>query len=260
MPWGRAGSPLVVGDRVVVPVGGRKGGNLVSLAAYDKRQGTLLWKGGDKQISYSSPAVATLAGMEQILIVNEDSVSGHDVNTGRPLWERPWKGHTNTDPNVSQAVPVPPDLVFVSKGYGQGAMLLQLRPETGDNLAAQVVWKNSKAMKTKFTNVAIRGNCVYGLSDGILECVDLTNGLSRWKQGRYGHGQIVLVNDLLLVLSEKGEVLFVEASPARPNNVLGRFQAIDGLTWNNFALYGPYLLVRNAEEAACYKLPLEEQP
>jgi outer membrane protein assembly factor BamB len=259
VPWGRAGSPLVVGDRVIVPVGGRKGGILFSLAAYDKRQGTLLWKGGDKQISYSSPALATLAGAEQILTVNEDTISGHDVNTGRFLWEHPWKGRTNADPNVSQAVPIPPNLVFISKGYGQGAMLLQLGPGTGDVLAAQVVWKNPKVMKTKFTNVAIHGNHVYGLSDGILECIELTGGQSKWKQGRYGHGQILLVNDLLLILSEKGEVVLVEATPDRPNNVLGRFQAIDGLTWNNFALSGPYLLVRNADEAACYKLPLEKK-
>jgi outer membrane protein assembly factor BamB len=258
VPWGRAGSPLVAGDRVIVPAGGSKGGSFVSLAAYDKRQGTLLWKGGDRQISYSSPATANLAGIEQILIVNEDTLSGHDVNTGRLLWEHPWKGHTNSDPNVSQPVPIPPNIVFISKGYGQGAMLLRLGPGTGDDLTPQVVWKNSKVLKTKFTNVAIHGNYVYGLSDGILECVDLTDGLSKWKQGRYGHGQLLLVNDLLLVLSEKGEVLLVEATPESPNNVLGRFQAIDGLTWNNFALSGPYLLIRNADEATCYKLPLEK--
>ncbi len=262
VPWGRAASPLVVGDRLIVPIGGRKGGRMASLAAFDKRNGAKLWEGGEGQISYSSPALATLAGVEQVLIANEATLSGHDVATGGVLWEHPWPGHTNADPNVSQPVPVAPDLIFISKGYGQGAMLLKYNnPSPNDVLApTQIVWKNPRVMKTKFANVAIRDGFVYGLSDGILECVELASGLSRWKGGRYGHGQTLLVGDLLLVVSERGEVVLVEATPDRSNYVLGRFQAIEGLTWNNLALYGPYLLVRNAEEAACYKLPLEGRP
>lgn len=258
VPWGRSNSPLIVGNRVIVPLGGRKDGNLVTLAAYNKRDGKLLWKGGNRQISYSSPCLAQLADVEQVLCVNEDTMSGHEVDTGKTLWEHPWKGHTNMDPNVSQAVPLSSDRVFVSKAYGGGSMLLQLAAGASGDFSTQVLWKNSKLLKTKFTNVAIRGNFAYGLSDGILECVDWTNGDRQWKDGRYGHGQLLLVNDLLLILSEKGEVLLVGADPTHPNKVLGSFQAIEGLTWNNFALSGPYLLVRNAEEAACYKLPLEE--
>ncbi len=256
VPWGRAASPLVVGGRVIVPLGGRNGGRMASLAAYDKRDGKLLWTGGDRQISYSSPALATLAGRRQVLIVNEDTLAGHDLDTGRPLWQHPWPGHTNRDPNVSQAVPVPPNRVFASKGYGSGSILLGLEPAADGAFEANVVWRNAKVLKTKFANVTVRGGYVYGLSDGILECVELQSGRSQWKRGRYGHGQILLVGDLLLVLSEDGEMLLLEATPDRPSNVLGRFQAIEGLTWNNFALYGPYLLVRNADEAACYKLPL----
>jgi len=257
--WGRAASPLVVGQQLIVPIGGGKTGRLVSLAAFDKRSGTLLWEGGQRQISYSSPNVATLAGIEQILTVNEDTVSGHDAKTGRVLWEYPWLGRTNFNPNVSQAVPIAPDQVLLSKGYGGGAMLLRLDPVTGGTFTAKEVWKNPHVLKTKFTNAAVQGGYAYGLSDGILECVDLANGLSKWKQGRYGHGQILRAGDLLLVMSEQGEMVLVEATPDRANNVLGRFQAIEEHTWNNPALYGPYLLVRNAEEAACYKLPLEER-
>jgi outer membrane protein assembly factor BamB len=257
--WGRAASPLVVGQQLVVPVGGGKTGPLVSLAAFDKRSGTVLWKGGQRQISYSSPNVATLARIEQILTVNEDTASSHDAKTGTVLWEYPWPGRTNRDPNVSQAVPIAPDQVLLSKGYGGGAVLLRLDPATGGAFTAKEVWRNPRVLKTKFTNVAVLGGYAYGLSDGILECVDLANGLSKWKQGRYGHGQILLVGNLLLVMAEQGEMVLVEATPDRANNVLGRFQAIEGLTWNNLALYGPYLLVRNAEEAACYRLPLEER-
>jgi outer membrane protein assembly factor BamB len=258
IPWGRSNSPLVLGKCVIVPLGGKKDGNLVTLVAYDTCDGRVVWQGGNRQLSYSSPSVATLAGKEQILSVNEDTISGHDLETGKPLWEQPFKAHTNTDPNVSQAVPIAPDRVFVSKGYGGGSMVFQLVPGANGEFTTKQVWKNTRAMKTKFTNVAVRDHYAYGLSDGILECVDLADGKSQWKDGRYEHGQILLVNDAILVLTEKGEVVLVEADPAKPNHVLGRFQAIEGLTWNNFALAGPYLLVRNAEEAACYKLPTEE--
>jgi outer membrane protein assembly factor BamB len=257
VPWGRAASPLVVGDRVVLPIGGRKGGQYVSLAAFDKRTGALAWKGGEKQISYCSPSLATLAGKRQILIANEDTLSGHDATTGKQLWEYPWEGRTYRKPNISQAVPIPPNRVFTSKGYGYGSMLIELEPGADGALRPREVWANRRTMKTKFSNVTLWKDQVYGLSDGILECIDLASGKSRWKQGSYGHGQILGVGDLLIVLTEEGEVLLVEASPERPNRVLGRFQAIEGLTWNNFALSGPYLLIRNADEAACYKLPLE---
>ena len=260
VPWGRAASPLIVGDRVIVPAGGRKGQRMVSLVAYDKRRGTPIWQAGDEQISYSSPVLATLAGIEQVLIVNEASVGGYDVQSGRTLWTYPRPAHSNRDPNVSQAVPVPPNGVFTSKGYGLGGILIGLEPKQDGTLAPHEVWQDRKVMKTKFSNITVRDAYAYALSDGILECIELATGQTKWKQGRYGHGQVLRVNDLLLVETEAGEILLVEAVPDRPNHVLGRFQAVEGLTWNTLALYGPYLLVRNAEEAACYELPLEGRP
>ncbi len=275
VPYGRANSPLVVGDLVIIPAGGPKRQGWVSLTAYDKKTGELVWEGGNRQISYSSPVPATLGGVEQILIVNQDYVSGHDLHNGNVLWEHDWPGKSHSDATVSQAVPVPPDRVFLSKGYGHGAALVQLVPKPvvaglpteppgagsetrpQQRFDAKELWHNSRVMRTKFTNVAIWEGHVYGLSDGILECIDLESGQSIWKRGRYGHGQILRVSDLLLVISEGGELFLVEATPERSNSVLGQFQAIDGKTWNTLALYGPYLLVRNAQQAACYELPLE---
>ena len=112
-------------------------------------------------------------------------------------------------------------------------------------------------MKTRFTNVVVRGGFVYGLDDGILACVDLSTGERKWKHGRYGHGQVLLVEDVLLVQAESGEVVLVEANPTG-HHELTRFAALKVKTWNNPALSGRYLLVRNGEEAACYELPLRQ--
>jgi outer membrane protein assembly factor BamB len=255
--FGRANSPLIVDDLVVVPLGGPEEGSRWSLAAFNKQDGALVWKAGDRNVSYSSPALATLAGAPHILIVNEDLVSAHDPATGKVLWTIDWPGESSKDANVSQAIPLPPDRVYVSKGYATGSILLKVVPKGGGELGVSTIWRQPKNMKTKFTNVAIHEGHVYGLSDGILECQNLETGKRVWRDGRYGHGQILRVHDLLLVLSEEGELFLVEATPERPNHVLGQMQALEGRTWNNLALYGEHLLVRNGREAVCYRLSVE---
>lgn len=103
----------------------------------------------------------------------------------------------------------------------------------------------------------IHDGFVYGLSDGILECVKLDSGKKQWKKGRYGHGQILLAGDVLLIQAESGEVIMVDTNPDALEE-LATFAAIDGKSWNNLCLSGDLLLVRNAEEAACYRLPMAD--
>ena len=255
--WGRAHSPLIVDDLVVVPLGGPLSGPATSLAAFDRASGRLVWQGGDSQASYSSPVLATLAGRRQIVIVNEADVSGHDPATGRTLWKHPWLGSSHGDASVSQAVPLPHDRVLLSKGYLGGAKLLQLTAAANGSCRVAEVWTNRRVLRTKFCNVVVRDDYVYGLSDGILECVELANGRRVWKGGRYGQGQILGVDDLLVVQAESGDVALVEAAPTG-HRELGRLAALEGTTWNNPSLYGRYLLVRNAQQAACYELAVED--
>ena len=254
--WGRAASPLVVGQMVVVPVGGPRDGPKVTLAAFDTTTGQKVWEGGHEQAAYASPALATLAGVPQIVIVNESSVSGHSLATGEPLWQYPWPGQSNAAASTSQAVAVDEQRVLVSKGYGEGAELFRVTLAAG-KWHTERIWKEN-VLKTKLTNVVVHQGHIYGLDDGVLSCVELDTGRRRWKRGRYGHGQILLAGDVLLVLSEAGELSMVEPVPDG-QRVLGQLPVLDGKTWNNLCLYGPRLLVRNAEEAACYELPISEE-
>lgn len=253
--WGRAASPLVVDDLVIVPAGGPARGPHVSLAAFHKDTGQLAWEAGDRQVSYSSPVLAVLGGVRQVLIVNEDNVSAHDPRDGRILWSHEWPGKSNSSASVSQPAILDDKHVLLSKAYGGGAALLRISLRDG-TWTANRVWHNSGLMKTKFTNVVVHGAYVYGLSDGILECIEWSRGVRQWKRGRYGPGQILGVRDLLLVQAESGDVALVEATPHafRELGVLRR--AVEGKTWNNLCLAGSLLLVRNAEEAACYELPI----
>lgn len=251
--WGRAASPLVVDNLLVVPAGGPAGGPYVSLAAFDKATGKLVWQGGDRQVSYASPSIATLCGTRQILIVNENNVTAHDPGTGRVLWSHDWPGGSSSNASCSQAVPIDGDHVLLSKAYTVGSELVQISSTGPDKWQVKSVWRDRSLLKTKFTNVVIFQGHAFGLSDGSLECVNLADGKRSWRKGRYGHGQILGVRDLLLVQAESGEVALV-AADVRQFRELGRFQAIEGKTWNNLCLSGSLLLVRNADEAACYEL------
>ncbi len=253
--YGRANSPLIVRDMLIIGVGGSRA-RRVSVAAYDKHTGEVRWEAGEHQVAMASPRLAQLGGREQVLMVNQNAVSGHDPDTGTVLWEFDWPGITPADSNVSQAVPVGSNRVFVSKGYGGGAALYELDAQPDGTFSVRQLWHQPRVLRTKITNVAMRDGYAYGLSEGILECVEVASGERAWKAGRYHHGQILMVGEVLLVLTEDGELVMVEVSPENSNNVLGRFQAINGHTWNNIALYGDIVLVRNGQEAAAYRLPL----
>jgi outer membrane protein assembly factor BamB len=257
--FGRANSPLIVKNLVVIPAGGPTEDEWVSLAAFDKNTGEKVWTGGKWQPSYSSPVLARLADVDQILIVNQDRVSGHDPGTGKVLWDFEWPGKSSQDANSSQAVPVAPDKVFVSKGYTQGSALYQLEPKANGMFEPKQIWHEPKLLRTKFTNVAMKDGLVFGLSDGLrLDCVELATGKKVWSERGFGHGQILRVGDLLLVQSEEERKIFLVAATAdRDLHVLGSIEGLNGITWNNLALYGRYLLVRNATEAACFELPVE---
>ena len=252
--WGRANSPLIVDDLLIVPAGGPREGKKVSLAAFNKDTGELVWEAGDRQVSYSSPVLATLAGQRQIVSVNENNVSAHEPETGKELWQFKWMGQSNGMASVSNPQILGASRVLLSKHYGKGAAVLELVANPAGGMKAEQVWAKNNLLKTKFTNAVVHAGHAYALSDGILECVDLENGQRRWKRGRYGQGQILAVGDLLLVQAESGEVAMVALSSNRFTE-LAKFRAIEGQTWNNLCLYGDLLLVRNAQEAACYRLP-----
>jgi outer membrane protein assembly factor BamB len=248
--WGKSGSPLVVGGRVVVSVGGTEGRSLV---AYDARSGEKAWAGGHDGASYSSPLLVTLAGRPQIVIFNQGSVAGHDPDTGALLWEHPWPSE---QPNVAQPLPLGGDRLLFSAGYGVGSKVFAIASDGSTGLHATLEWESPR-LKSKFANLVFHDGFVYGLDDGVLTCLDPATGERRFKGGRYGHGQILLVGGLLLVQTEEGEAVLLEPSPDGARE-LARFPLLDGKMWNPPALVGSRLLVRNDREAALYELPLVE--
>jgi outer membrane protein assembly factor BamB len=263
--WGKSGSPLIVGERVVVSVGGEENQSLV---AYEIESGEVAWAAGTRQSSYASPVLAQIAGQAQVLSVNEGFVTAHNADSGDVLWEYEWPSDSGADAATSQPVPLPGDRVFFSKGYGHGSALVQITRKEDGAWQTDPVWNSSRpygelpVMKTKMSNILVRDGYVYGLDDVNLQCIELETGKKRWKKRRspkFGYGQVMLIGDVILVTTEFGEVLLAEASHKGYKELASMQVFSDSqITWNNPAFSTPYLLVRNAEEAACYELPLKE--
>jgi outer membrane protein assembly factor BamB len=256
--WGTSSSPLIV-DGLTVITGGRGSGAV--LYAYRSSDGSPAWKSGDGDASYASPILATLAGRRVILSNNATSLTAHDPTTGRILFNHAWGG--SKWPKASQPVVLPGDRVFVSGGYGMGCQIIQVKTgEAGSDsatgtLKTETAWKGI-TMKTQFNSPGLRNGYLYGLDDGLLACVDATTGRRIWKDGRFGSGQTLIVGDTVVVQNENGTVHACAASPDGFRE-LGQIAALSSKTWNQPAVAGRYLLVRNDREAVCWELPAAGQ-
>ncbi len=247
--WGTCSSPLVFDETVVVTGGNERGPTVLAFIA---ATGEPLWRGGTDRASYSSPILATLSGRRVILSLNAASFTAHDLVSGETVLSFPWPGEF---PKAGQPVVLPGDRVFLAAGYGLGCMMLQIKPGLGNQLTATQLWRSMR-MKNQFNSVAVRDGNIYGLDDGLLACVSAETGERKWKSGRYGSGQSLLVDDLVLIQSEPGPIVLAEAKPEAFQE-LGRIDALSSKTWNHPTLAGRYLLVRNDQEAACYELPVQ---
>jgi len=247
--WGCSSSPLVMNDLVIVH-GGEGTGR--SLYAYRVSDGQPAWIGGTCPPSYASPVAAKLGGLWQIVAFNDGTVSGYDPATGTTLWERAWG---NGNALCSTPLAVSSNQVLFSSGYGVGSELLEITRNSNGKFSAKTIWKSIR-MKAKFAHIYVRDGFLCGLDDGIFACVDMKDGSQRWKEGRYGHGQGLLVGEYYLLMAESGELALLRPTPDAPNE-LARFRVFNTKTWNPIALSGDLLLVRNDREAVCLRLKLQ---
>ncbi len=239
--WGFASSPLVVDDTVIVATAG-------TLIAYDIATGARRWSGPAHGVSYSSPQLATIDGVAQVLLLSEAGATSVALADGKVLWEHAWPGYPIVQPALTPDGDV---LISVSDSSGTRRLAIKHGP-AGWN--AEERW-TSNGLKPYFNDFVVHRGHAFGFDGSILACIDLQDGKRVWKGGRYGNGQLVLLpdQDLLLVLSEEGDVALVKATPDHFTEV-AKFTAIEGKTWNHPVVAGDILLVRNGQEMAAFRL------
>ncbi len=244
--WGFASSPLVVGDLVIVYAG--------QLVAYDLATGEPRWSGPARGISYSSPHLVRIDEVEQVLLLNGTGAVSVAPTDGTLLWEHSWLDSTNI---VQPALTADGDVLIAALGAAGGIGTRRIavahRPE---GWTAEERWTSIR-LKPYFNDFVVHDGHAFGFDGSILACIELKDGKRKWKGGRYGNGQLILLpdQDLLLVLSEQGDLVLVSATPGQFTE-LARFPAIEGKTWNHPVLVGDLRLVRNGEEMVAFRLIL----
>ncbi len=247
--WGYSVSPLVVDGLVIVFAGGAE----KSILAYRADDGKLAWtRPGGKQ-SYSSPQLAAFNGQKQVVMHDTTAIRVLNIADGAEQWNYP-NGSEISLPMVQPHIIGSTDMV-VSITPGMARLEVPRQLPIGDGRAPR--WETNK-LRPDFSDFVIHKDRIYGLNDGVLCCLDLATGHSIWKKSRPGHGQILLLpdQDALLVSNDTGEIILVAVNDDGPKE-LGRFQAIEGKTWNGPVLVGNHVYLRNAAEMAAYEINVQ---
>ena len=250
---GFASSPLVVDDLVIVHAAGAPEGRAV--VAYELGTGEPRWFGEAGGASYSSPHLTTIDDVRQIVMITGAGAFGLAPETGVLLWKHEWPMEGGGSRVVQPTLLEDGASFLIGTSFGMGTRRITVSSDGAGEWSANEAW-TSQGLKPYYNDLVVHRGTAFGFDGNIMAAIDVETGDRAWKGGRYGNGQVLLLpdQDLLLVVSEKGALALVRASAEKFEEV-ARMQVLEGKTWNHPVVVDGVVYLRNAEEAAAYRLP-----
>ncbi len=242
--WGFSTSALVEGDLLLVESGGPEG---KSYAGLDKATGKVRWTTGNAPgAGYNSPLALTMNGQRSFVYIAGEEIRAIDA-AGKEVWSHAWP------PGETHAMPlfIAPDKIFASGTEGVGAALFQIHTE-GNKTAVKELWK-SRVMRNHFSTSVVHEGYIYGFDNATLKCISIETGEQAWAKRGFGKGSLIYADGHLLVLSDRGKLAQIQASPEAYVEK-SRFQALEGLCWTAPTLAGGKLYLRGQNEMTSYDL------
>jgi len=245
--WQSAVSPVVDGKVVFVPGGGAG----QSLLAFDKKTGAVIWKAQDDKMTHATPVVATIGGVRQLVCFMQKGMLSVEIATGKALWNYPFKYVTST----AASPVICGDLVYCSAGYGVGAGLVRITRD-GSAFTATEVWRKEDKLVNHWSTPVFKDGYLYGIfgfkeyNKAALKCYELQTGKEMWSKEGYGPGNVILVDNHLLALGDRGQLVLVKAAP-KSYQEISRLQAVGGKCWTTPAYAEGQIYVRSTTEGVC---------
>jgi len=247
--FGAGSSPIVVGDVLLLNVGGRKDGGVVAFSLAD---GNTVWQIPDEQASYSSPAIATLAGTQHAMFITRYNFLSLNPADGAIRFRIPFG---QRGPTVNGATPILlGNHAFLSASYGIGARWVEIKDDQ-----ANVLWSRDDLMSSQYATCVAHGENLFGIDGrqdgppGHLRCFDPATGDIRWSKENFGMATLIRAGDTLLVTKTDGELVLVDAN-AKNYQELARFQLLHGTVRALPALANSRIYLRNETELKCFDL------
>ncbi|MCX6930099.1 MAG: PQQ-binding-like beta-propeller repeat protein [Verrucomicrobia bacterium] len=240
--WGFAGAPLVWGNLVILNAGSAG-------IALDRTTGRVAWSNGTNAAGYASPTRFQTGGTDAVLIFAAKHLVALEPQSGRELWRQFWE--TGWDTNITDPL-VDREHIFISS-FTRGCGWLSVQ-----NNKPEIIYTNAVMYSHLSPGVAV-GEYLYAFSgeakkETDFRCVHLPTGELKWACKDPAFGSLILAGGKLVMLSDKGELLLAEASPAE-FKPLARAKVLSGVCWTPPALANGLLYVRSAKgELRCLDL------
>lgn len=242
--WQNAASPLILDGRMFVA----GGGDGEALMALDINNGEVIWSGEDDLMTHATPVPAVIHGVEQVVFFTQSGLVAVVPDDGEVLWRAPYRFNVST-----AASPVVwEDIVYCSAGYGVGAGAFKISRD-GDDWSAEELWRADNRLFNHWSTPVVVDGYLYGMygfkqyGDGPVACVDIRTGEMKWEQEGFGPGQVILVGDQLLAVSDTGEVVLIDVTPDGYRET-ARQKVLEGKVWSYPVLAGGHVFVRSTEQ------------
>ena len=260
--WQNAASPLVDGGLIYLNVNAGTS-NLMALRTSD---GSLAWRSQDEHLTHSTPVLTMMNGVRQLIFATQRALVALDPLTGSLLWRTNYPFGYSTSLAASPAVYS--NLVFVTGYYSQGSAAFEIR-YTNATHVPRLLWSSTAHQSHWSTPVCYRG-CLFGQftpdsANAQLRCLDLWTGTPKWATNGFGRGSVLLVDDHLLVITERGDLVL-----ARPDTnsytEVARFLAMPDFhtdtnkCWNAPAVADGKVYLRSTSYAAAFDISVPSVP